>query len=280
MVHGIKSVLIGFTKESGEDEVSSALAYGLSFARQAGAHATVQAASLRLVLTTPWVSNFAAELVGAENHRLRTFSEAVAGAAQADAAAGGVICSTETPHLSYGELLGSFAAQARVHDLTVIDAEPEGLKADRALIETLLLNTGRPVIVVPPGQEVFRGGRILVAWDGSAKAARAVADALPLLKAAQAVEVITVTLDEDHADRLEGADIATHLARHGVNVTVRNVPARDGDVATTLRDAAVLSGADLLVMGGFVHSRLHEMFFGGVTQALLKDSPVPLFMAH
>jgi nucleotide-binding universal stress UspA family protein len=280
MVQNIKSVLIGLTKEFGPEEDSSALAYGLSLARQAGAHVTVQAASLKLVVTNAFMGNFAAGLVHAENRRLHALAEVAAKSAQDDAAAADVVCSTYTPQLRYPDLLASFTAQARLHDLTVLDGEPEALHPDRGLIERLLTASGRPLVVVPPGRDVFSGRRIILAWDGSASAARAAGDALPFLRAAEAVEVVSLTGEKELPDAVTGADLAPHLARHGIAVSVQCVAARDGDVAQTLRDAADLFRADLIVMGGFVHSRLREMVLGGVTQSLLRDSRVPLLMAH
>ena len=138
MVSNIKSVLIALTKETGEDEVSSVLSYGLSLAHQAGAHATVEAASLKLALTGPVVGDFVSRLVNAENRRLQALTSLAVQRAQADAAASGVTCSTENPQLSYSDLLASFTAQALVHDLTVVDGEPEAMVPDRALIEVLL----------------------------------------------------------------------------------------------------------------------------------------------
>jgi nucleotide-binding universal stress UspA family protein len=280
MIENIRSILVGLTKESAENEVSSAVGNGLSLAQAARAHLTVQAASLRVVLTGPSVGGIVAEIVDTENVRLRGLTEAVTRAAQGDAAAAGVLCSTQNPHLTYSELITSFTGLARVHDLTVIDAEPEAMLPDRGLIEAVLMQSGRPVIVVPEGRSTFSGRRIVVAWDGSARAARAVSDALPFLRAAEAVDVVTVTGEGELPDTVEGSDIGQHLARHEVSVTVRSVPAREGDVAQTLRDAAELSGADLIVMGGYVHSRLQEMLFGGVTQSLLRRSSVPLFLAY
>ena len=226
------------------------------------------------------MSGFASRLVEAENRRLHALAEAVARSAQAEAAAAGVICSTETPHLEYPDLLASFADQARVHDLTVLDAEPEALDLDRGLLERLVTGSGRPLLIVPRGTEVFRGRRIIVAWDGSAKAARAASDALPFMRAADAVEVVSVTGEKDLAGTLAGAALAPHLARHGVPVSVSDVAAQDGDVAQTLRNHADLFGADMIVMGAYVHSRLREFVFGGVTESLLKRSPVPLFLSH
>jgi nucleotide-binding universal stress UspA family protein len=207
-------------------------------------------------------------------------AEAVAQAAQADATAAGVVCSAYTPHLSYPELLASFMAHASVHDLVIVDAEPGTISLKRGIIEELLLQSRRPLTMVPQGLEHFRSRRIIVAWDGSAKAARAVGDALPFLRAAEAVDVISVAGEKELPNTVTGGDLAAHLTRHGVSVTVVCLAARDGDVAETLRSAAEISGADMIVMGGFVHARLRETVFGGVTQSLLKESRVPLFMSH
>ncbi len=280
MIENIKGILIGLTKEFGPDETSAALGYGLSLAQQAGAHVTVRSASVKLALTNAWVGKFAAHLVSAENRRLRDLAEAAARSAQADAAAADIDCSVETPHLSYPELLSAFRSQARLHDLSILDAESEVVNLDRGLIEALLMDSGRPLLVVPPGRDVFQARRIILAWDGSAMAARAAADALPFLRAAEAVEVVSVTGEKDLPDAVPGAGIAQHLARHGVAVTAVNAEARDCDVAQALRDTAVSQGADMLIMGGYVHSRLRELVFGGVTQSLLKHSPVPLFLSH
>lgn len=276
MVQNIRSILIGLTKETGPDETSSALGYGLSLAQKAGAHATIQSASVKLTLTNAWVSKFAADLVHAENRRLQELAETTARSAQANAAAAGVACLVEAPHLSYPDLLAAFRTQARLHDLTVVDAEPEAINLDRGLIEALLMDSGRPLLVVPPGQDVFRAERIILAWDGSGRAARAAADALPFLRTAEAVEVVAIIGEKD----LPGADIVPYLSRHGISANARTLPALDGDVAETLRTHATRSQADLIVMGGYVHSRLRELVFGGVTQSLLKQSPVPLFMAY
>lgn len=280
MIQGVRSVLIGLTKEFGVDEVSSALSYGLSLAQQAEAHATVQAASVKLSLPNTWVSSFSAGLLEAENRRLHALAEAVARSTRADASASGIRCDTYAPHLRYPDLLASFTDQARVHDLAIVDAEPEAIHVDRGLIEALLMNTGRPLLIVPPGHETFSARRGILAWDGSARAARAAHDALPFLRAAEVLEVVSVIGEKDLPDTFAGADIARHLTRHGVPATARSVTARNGDIAQTLRDSANLLRADMMVMGGYVHSRVREMIFGGVTQSLLRQSPVPLFMSY
>src|SRR5215218_3930140 len=123
MLENIRSILIGITEEGETEERSSALAYGLSLARQANAHVTVQAASLKLTLTHAFISNFAEGLVASENRRLDTLARAVADASQRAAAASGVACISQAPQLAYPDLIRSFTSLARAHDLTVLDAE-------------------------------------------------------------------------------------------------------------------------------------------------------------
>jgi nucleotide-binding universal stress UspA family protein len=280
MLQNIRNILIGITEEGEADERSSALPYGLALARQANAHVTVQAASLKLTLTHAFVSAFAEGLVAAENRRLDALAHAVADSSQRAAAASGLACTTQAPQLAYPDLIRSFTSLARAHDLTVLDAEPVALAVDRGLIEAMLTDSGRPLIVVPQGRETFAGDRIVVAWDGSAKAARALHDALPFLRAATQVELVSVTGEKDLAHTVPGAEIAPHLARHGVAVNVLALPALNGDVAETLRNHAHLTRADMIVMGAYVHSRLREMVLGGTTQSLLRNTPVPLFLSY
>jgi nucleotide-binding universal stress UspA family protein len=278
MLSNIKSVLVGVTEESGEREVSSALCYGLGLSRAAGAHLTVQAASLKLVLTQAFVSDFAAGLVTAENQRLNALAEAAAERARRDAASEGVACMVESPQLRYPELLEAFTAQSREHDLAVLDAEPVSLTVDRGLIEQVVFESGRPLVVVPNEWDTFTCERIVIAWDGSAQAARAMNDALPFLRAAKEVAIAAV-LAEDGTS-VAGAEVAPHLARHGIDVTVANLDPKSGGIAQTLRDYATYFRADMLVAGAFGQSRLREFVFGSVTQSLLKECKVPLLLSH
>lgn len=279
MIAGIKDILIGLTSEYESSEHSAALLYGLSLAQQSAAHVTTQSASVRVRVKSAWITQIAANLVGSENARRKAMAEALAKHARAEASAAGVDCTVQTPHLSFRELLASFTTQARLHDLTILDGEPEAINLDRGLIEELLMHSGRPLVVVPRNCQVFHCRRAVVAWDGSAKAARATNDALPLLRHAEAVTVVSVTGEKHLPGEAVGADLAVHLNRHGVSAVAESLTALDGDVARTLRDAASQQKADLIVMGAFVHSRLLELTLGGVTQSLLKKCDVPLFMS-
>jgi nucleotide-binding universal stress UspA family protein len=280
MLQNVKNLLIGLTKEFGRSEASSALAYGLSMAKQSAAQATVQSASIKLRLYSTWTGKYATGLVSAENMHLHALAEEAARKAKAAAKAEGIECIVAAPHLTYQELLASFVALARMHDMSIIGADPDALGRDRGVIETLLTQSGRPLIIVPPACVEFNPKRIILAWDGSAKAARAANDALPLLRVAEVVQVVSVSGEKTLPDPISGASIATHLGYHGVPATMAWLAADQGDVAETIRKAAKSIEADMIVMGGFVHSRLRELVLGGVTQSLLRESQVPLFMSY
>jgi nucleotide-binding universal stress UspA family protein len=274
----VKSILICFARD--EQTPSSALNYGLALAAQAHAHATIQALSMRVSAPYAMIGDVASDLVAAENSRRHALAEAVAERARQDASALGVPCTADAPHLPYNDLTARFSSWARVHDFTVLDADAELLSLTEGILHQALFESGRPVIVVPPAADRFTCKRVLVAWDGSAKAARAVNDALPFLRAADRVEIVSVAGEKDLTRSVPGADLAPHLERHGVEVAVKDVVAPDGDVAEALRQETDAFGANMIVMGAFVHSRLRELVFGGVTRSMLRQPPVPLFLSH
>ena len=137
------------------------------------------------------------------------------------------------------------------------------------------------MLVVPYIQQ---GGlkldRVLVCWDGSRNASRAIADALPFLARAKAIDVLVVGQGRDRGDEIPGADIAQHLARHGLNINLKRIVAPDSDVANTILSYAADSSADLIVMGGYGHSRLREFVLGGATRGILQTMTVPTLMSH
>lgn len=279
MIDGIKNILVGITEEGG-DEPSAALGYALSLAQAAQAHLTVQATSVRISLHHAVASEFATNLIEAENRRLRALADAVAERSRADSDAAGVTCTVESHHLAYGDLLKHFVAQARVHDVAVLDAETSTIDVDRGLIESTLFESGHPVILVPAATRSFSSGRIVVAWDGSAQAARAVSAALPLLRAARTVDLVSVVPEKELSHKLPGADATTFLARHGVTVVETDLAIGPDGIAKTLLRLLERHPAELVVMGAYKHSVAWEWLIGGVTQMFLKTNPVPLFLSH
>lgn len=170
---------------------------------------------------------------------------------------------------------------ARVHDLTVLDAGDAVGTTARTTIEDILFDSGRPAVIVPAQGGSATPRRIVIAWDGSARAARAVMDALMFLQRADSVIAVTVSGEKDLSRMAPGADLATYLARHGVNdCKLATLTGRRADVAARLRLFVTEEDIDLIVMGAFVHSRFREAVLGGVTRSLLDEAPVPLFMSH
>lgn len=275
----LRDILVGSTVESGYEKTSPAVGYGLGLARAAGAHLTVQSASWRLSSDEGWLADFDSKETTIVDRRLDALARAIAADAAGAAAMAGIVCTTETPSLSYPEIVNRLAERARLHDLTVLDAGQSSYDLDRETIETALRRSGRPVVAVPPGHARFSARRIVLAWDGSIQAVRAANDALPILRAAEAVEIVAVLDGAEAEASLPATAFAPHLARHGVTVSVATLPL-SGSVADTLRAAAARFGAEMIVMGAYRHSRVREFFFGGVTRALLKSSPAPLFLSH
>jgi nucleotide-binding universal stress UspA family protein len=165
---------------------------------------------------------------------------------------------------------------ARYADLTIVGQVAPG--APDHVVETVM-NTGRPLLAVPRhGRYPRVGSRVLVAWNGSREATRAVFDALPLLALASAVTVMT--MDAEDGDRVPGADIGLTLARHGVKVEVMHSTLGGIDAGNALLSRAADQGADLLVMGAFGHSPLREKVLGGATRHILDHMTVPVFLSH
>jgi nucleotide-binding universal stress UspA family protein len=175
----------------------------------------------------------------------------------------------------------AFGLTARHYDLSVVaQAQPQDDGIEDLAIQAALFGSGRPVLVVPYIQkDGIRLGRVMVCWDGSRSAARAVADALPLLQRAGQVDVVTVETRERRND-LRGANIAEHLARHNIKVGLKNLVAPDSEAADVILSQAADSEADLIVMGGYGHSRLREFVLGGVTRSMLGAMTAPVLMAH
>ncbi|MDB5546267.1 MAG: UspA domain protein [Hyphomicrobiales bacterium] len=280
MIHGVKS-LFAIAACAGEDEPrSSALPYAISFAAAAGAHLTAHWAAIRLVLPSAASSSTIAGLVKAENQRLTQIAKERSVALRADAEAAGVLCSAASLHTEYGEVMAEATRQSRVNDLTIVDTSSAALGAARSLAETVLFEGGRPILVVPPGCETFSCRRVIVAWDGGAMASRAVASALPLLRAAEEVEVLSIAGEKDLSKTVPGADLAAHLAHHNIKVSLKDLNANGRAVADVLRDQASMLDADLVVMGAYKHSRLRQWVLGGVTYSMLAETPTPLLMSH
>jgi nucleotide-binding universal stress UspA family protein len=171
------------------------------------------------------------------------------------------------------------AKLARLHDLTVLaPVERQAGAPATVTLESVLLHSGRPVLVAPSEPVRGIGQKIVVAWNGKMQAARALAASLPFLARAETVTVVTVV--ESHTPG-RPADVVRYLSWHGIRAEPVEVPAGGpGKVGQILLDHVTRSGADLLVMGAYGHSRLKEMILGGATREVLGHALLPVLMAH
>lgn len=278
-LHNIENILIGLSVEN-KYEPTAAISYGLSLAKLAGARVTVYAPSLKLTLPHSFVSGIVAGIAASENRHVAELARTVVERISEQAGAIGVAASVSSSQLKRLKLVEEFTKENRLHDLCILDSESEAIDIDRDLIEAALLDSGRPVIVVPPGFTSFSARHVVVAWDGSSKAARALFDALPILRIAEMVEVIQVEGEKDLSGSIPGSMLVDHLLSHKVKIIAKTILADNGDVPQAFRQYAERSAVDLIVMGGFAHSRIRQLILGGVTQALLHHCNVPLFLSH
>lgn len=184
-----------------------------------------------------------------------------------------------------GPTVETLALNSRYSDLAVVgqrNTASENFEVDE-MPDRFIMSSGRPTLVVPyAGSFPTVGRTVVVAWDASRLATRAVNDALPFLRKADKVHLLAINPEgglEGHG-AIPGADIGLHLARHGVKAEANSIRVDDLVVGDALLSRAADFGADMIVMGAYGHSRWREMVLGGVTRHLLDHMTVPVFMTH
>lgn len=192
----------------------------------------------------------------------------------------GIAVETEPVEVTFGLPGRALGPLARRFDLAVIEQPNPNAPGDREImVESVLFESGRPALVVPfVPIAPFRLETVLVAWDGSATAARALGDAMPFLARATRVELVTVASASPETEA-SGQRMVCHLERHGLDAQFRSLPSA-GDVASTLLSHAFDAQADLMVMGGYGHSRVREFILGGATRGVLETMTLPVLMSH
>ncbi|MCA1940747.1 MAG: universal stress protein [Caenispirillum bisanense] len=185
-----------------------------------------------------------------------------------------------------GDLVDTVCLHAKYTDLVVMgqrDTSDDAMDGEDGLVDHVVLEAGRPVLVVPyAGKFKTIGSKVVLAWNASREATRAVNDAMPLLQKAREVEVLAINPRGGRAGHgdVPGADISLHLARHGVKANAEHIFSDDVDPGAMLLSRAADAGADLIVMGAYGRSRLRELVLGGATRHLLRHMTVPVLMAH
>jgi len=187
-------------------------------------------------------------------------------------------------HATFG-LREAAALQGRHADMVIAGQpiEDQSIGLREAAFEGVLLSSGRPVLLAPSS---WRGPvhmrRIVLAWDASKQAARALGDATPLIQQAETITIVVVDPEPGHQGFGEepGADIALHLARHCPKVELDRIPSSGTSVAQALLARTTAASGDLIIMGGYGHSLLRESFFGGVTRQIIHQTTIPLLLSH
>jgi nucleotide-binding universal stress UspA family protein len=253
--------------------------YALSLATDFGAHVTAAALVVDPTASIGYLEASAAFVASALD-KARDAAQQSLDAMMARARAGGLAVEAGIVEAGLGNIVRALGPRLRSFDLTIVEQPRPDVPSEREImIETALFASGRPLLIVPYiRSEPFQTEGVLVAWDGSAPAARALGDAMPMLARAQHVELVVVS-DRPEGDVNAGAEAKRHLARHGIEAGLRRLGGA-GDVANTLLSYASESGTDLMVMGGYGHSRLREVILGGATRGILRSMTVPVFMAH
>jgi len=180
-------------------------------------------------------------------------------------------------------LLGDVVSfHARTRDVCLIPMV-DSLDGQRSVAEAVLFQSGRPVVIFRPGAADLPAktpGSVVLAWDGSRQAARAMADALPIMKLAREVRVLTVVKEKPEATAGLGNDVVRHLGLHGIKAFADEVDIGPRKIGPAISDFVKAHAADLLVMGGYGHSKLREFILGGATQHQLQEPNVAIMLSH
>lgn len=275
----IKDLVVNLTVGAGRDPAAQ---FAVSIATRFEAHIAGIAFAYDPVITPAVMDGLSASWVDAQRAENRAAAQEAADRFEAAAKREGLAAEHRIIEANLGRAATVFGQIARCFDLAVVgQTDPERVLPDDLLIEAALFESGRPVVVVPYIQQAeLKLDHILVCWDGSHNAARAIADSLPFLLRGKKAEIVMVASGDRKTDELPGADLGEHLARHGLNIEVKRLVAAGVDVSNVILSYAADSGADFIVMGGYGHSRLREFVLGGATRGMLQSMTVPVLMAH
>ena len=272
----LKNILIHLDKSK---QSVSRLQSAIALARRHSAHLTAM-----YVVTRPQIPSYIEAQIGGDFMAVqvrvaRGEGQAVLDDFEKRAAGEGLEFESR---LVEGALDECLIEQGRYFDLIVVgqyDPDDSGLYAVENMPDRLIMAVGRPVLVIPyAGSFPVVGDNVIVSWDGSRQATRAVNDAMVILEGAQKVDVLSINPPSN--GEINGADIALHLARHNVSATLKKITTADIDAADMLLSRASDGSADLIVMGAYGHARWRELALGGFTRHMLAHMTVPVLMSN
>lgn len=276
----ISDILIHVPAAEGSDP---GVAYGLSVASAFKAHVTGISFALEPQVAPTYFGAVPGEyMVSMRQEGEKSAADAIKRFTKL-AEGAGLSAETRTATTTVDGAADAFGRLARVFDLAVLtqpNADRPG--PESALLEAALFESGRPVLIVPYiHKKPIEFDHVLIAWDGGRPAARAVAEAEPFLAKAKQVEILVVESGKADLKAVPGSDLARHLARHKLKVELHNTVVGSGqDIDATILNEISDSDADLVVMGGYGHSRLRQFVLGGVTRGIIGAMTAPVLMAH
>lgn len=279
----VQDLMLPITRTGGD---ANAMAAAIALANTCGAHlSVVQPVVMPLPAIGPL--GMVADATTVELlDQLREAAEVRAAAFRSQLSQAGISWELRTTEPIFGNPFEALAHQARFADV-VVSAAPDRDSGDAAIargwFSAMLFESGRPVLAVPAHRPIELPIRhVVLAWKPTREATRALHDALPLMSAATSIDVVSVEPTPGEMDQgpTPGADIATHLARHGFEVNLVNLPREGQTAATVLLRHAAATQAQLLIAGGYGHSRLREWALGGTTRELLGALHLPILFSH
>jgi nucleotide-binding universal stress UspA family protein len=278
----IKDVLLGLTTYP-DPTPSAAVAHAVAFAKAVGSKISALAVEARFQIPghIPFLSSTLVDipgLVAGEHERSIENATALLEYFETEARTRDVLREVWRDRCLSHEVPDRIAERARYSDLTLCPI----LNGDTGIAEAVIFGSGRPTLLIPagPGSKAINLNTALVAWDGSRTAARAVADALPLLEKVKTVRVGVMLNDKPMDKSAAGHELGKFLSYHGISVLIDEVDAGGKGAGKAIEAYVGTHNADLLVMGAFGHSRLHEFILGGATAHMLKQLPLPVLMSH
>ncbi len=275
----IKDVVVNLKVGAASDPAAD---YAVSIAAAFDAHLAGIAFAYDPVIPPSIMGGIPADFIEAQRAESARAAKEAGARFEAAAKRNGVTAETRTLNATIAGAADTFGRLARRFDVSVIgQPKPDEAAPEEFITESALFESGRPVVIVPYIQKgAMKLERIIACWDGSRTAARAIADAMPFLAKSKAIDLLIVAGERGKSDEIPGADMGEHLARHGLKVDVKRIVSKDVDITNTILSYAADSSADLLVMGGYGHSRLREFILGGVTRGILGSMTVPVLMSH
>ncbi|QOZ06688.1 universal stress protein [Bradyrhizobium sp. CCBAU 51765] len=277
----IKDILLTLTSYP-EPTPVSIIGDAVAFASLFGAHIAAIACEARVEIPGTFLSSSLVDVAGiaaAEARKSLKNAEDLLASFESAAEKAGLIHEKILERCVTYKVSDTFVEYARLRDLTIVSV-PESY--DQWYAEAVIFGSGKPTLVLPerPRTKSFELNTVVVAWDFSRTAARAIADAMSVLEKAKRVRVVTVFNEKALGTTHSAEEVAKNLSRHGVDVTVDKVDAAARPIGEVLESHVASCGADVLVMGAYGQSRLREFILGGATRSLLARPPLPILFSH